>query len=122
MDDILIKILLGLVAVGFFSDLLKGLFQKRKVKASANLDDATATQIIVTSTTTLLGPLTTRLESAEAKVAHLEKELTKAQRQVDEIVGRLTRCNQENTVLVREKTRLEIENNKLKLRLQGGKS
>ena len=111
-SDIVTQILLGLVAIGFFNDVIKGFFQSRKVKASSNLDDANATQVIVTSTTALLGPLTTRLGHAEEKVAHLESELKKATTAAEEIVERLERCNRKNR-------QLEAENRRLKLLLQG---
>lgn len=111
MNDISTKILLGLIAAGFFGDALRGFFQRRKVKASASLDDANATQIIVTSTKALLGPLTERLELAERKVQTLTIDLDKCQEQVDEVVEKLERCNRENARLTRENKRLRLRLN-----------
>lgn len=116
MNELTTQILLGLVAAGFFGDLIKGFFQRRKIKSSASLDNANATQIIVTSTKALLGPLTERLESAEQKVQHLTMELAKAQEQVDEIVENLEKCSRENGRLLRENKRL-----RLRLNPEGGK-
>lgn len=111
MSNLLTQILLGLVAVGFFSDLVKGFFQRKKVKSSADLDEANATQVIVTSTKALLGPLTERLETAERKVRDLTIDLAKAQEQVDEIVESLEKCGRENSRLLRENKRLRLRLN-----------
>lgn len=116
MDDWFTKVLLGLVAAGFFTDITRGFFQRRKVKASASLDEANATQVIVTSTKALLGPLTERLALAEKQVQDLTIKLNEAQGYAEEIVDRLAACNRENARLTRENNRLR------KLRPQGGNS
>jgi chromosome segregation ATPase len=109
MDDVLTKVLLGLVAAGFFTDIIKGFFQRKKVKSSANLDDATATQVIVTSTTALLAPLTNRLEKAEAQVQHLEGELRKVTRQAEGIIRQLDTCTAANRRITEENIRLRAK-------------
>ena len=61
MNNLATQILLALVAVGFFSDLAKGFFQKRKIKSESHLDDANSVQILVGSATAMLGPLKQRV-------------------------------------------------------------
>jgi septal ring factor EnvC (AmiA/AmiB activator) len=113
MSDLITQILLGLVAVGFFSDLAKGFFQKKKINSEAKLDDANAVQVIVGTAASMLEPLSKRLKEAEEEVTNLRKELREARSEAAQLVSQLQASTAENK-------RVTAENRKLRLKLSGG--
>lgn len=110
MSDIIEKVLMGLIAVGFFGDLAKGFFQKKKITSSSNLDDANSTKIIVDSASALLKPLTNRLREAEDEATLLRRELHKARGELQLAMDELVAVRQENS-------RVTLENRQLRERL-----
>lgn len=110
MSDLVTQILLGLVAAGFFTDLARGFFQKKKINSEAKLDDANAVQVIVGTATSMLKPLTDRVKEAEDEATKLRQELREARAEVGKLVTQL----QESTA---ENKRVTIENRRLRIRL-----
>lgn len=104
------NILLGLIAIGFFNEVIKGVFQKKKISSSSNLDDANATKIVVDSASALLKPLTNRLREAEDEATLLRRELHNAR-------GELQLAMEEMRDLRQENVRVTSENRQLRERL-----
>lgn len=104
------QILIALLACIWIGDFVKGAFQRKKVKADAGLSDANATQIIVTTATTMLEPLSKRVKEAEDEATKLRQELREARNEVSKLVSQL----QESTA---ENKRVTTENRKLRARL-----
>lgn len=111
--DLLTKILLAIIAAGFVGDLTKGFFQKKKVNSSANLDDASAIQVIVSSANALLTPLTNRLAEAENEAVTLRRELQQARQEIHRTMNELIEVREENQ-------RVTAENQQLRNRLAKG--
>ena len=122
MSDLLTQILLGLVAVGFFSDLANGVFQKRKIKASANLDDANSVSVIVGSATELLIPLRARVTELEAEAVLLRNELKQARGEVQRYSNQLNAASNRLEVATEENQRITRENKQLRAALARGSS
>lgn len=123
-SELVTQILLGLLASIWIGDFIKGIYQKPKVKADANVSDANATQILVGTATEMLEPLSKRVREAEAEAAQLRKELRDAKddasrcsaevrvarEEVSKLVTQLRECTAENK-------RVTLENRNLRARL-----
>lgn len=109
MSDIITQILLGLVAVGFFSDIAKGIFQRKKVSSSSNLDNANATKIYVDSASAMLTPLTNRLREAEDEATLLRRELQGVRRELQEATSILVDAREEIERLTTENVQLRAQ-------------
>lgn len=109
MSDVITQILLGLVAVGFFSDVAKGLFQRKKVASSSNLDDANATKIYVDSASAMLTPLTNRLREAEDEATLLRRELQSVRTELQQATGALVDAREEIQKLTRDNVQLRAQ-------------
>jgi len=121
MDDLVTKILLGLVAVGFFSDLAKGFFQRKKINSESNLDDANAIQVIVGSSITMLTPLKTRIGELESETTILRNELRESRDEVVRTTRLLHAANDQLEASTAENKRVTAENKRLRIQLAGGK-
>lgn len=118
------QVAISLLACIWIGDFVRGLFQKRKVKADSNLSDANATKVIVGTATELLKPLSARVKEAEKEARELRQELRDARNdatqcrqevssariEVSKLVTQLQECTAENK-------RVTIENRKLRARL-----
>jgi len=102
LSNLTTQILLGLVAAGFFGDLLKGFFQRKKVSASSNLDNANATKIYVDSASAMLTPLTNRLREAEDEATLLRRELQTVRSELQKATNSLIEARQENERVISE--------------------
>lgn len=120
MDDLLTKILLALVAGGFFADLVKGFFQKKKMNSEAKLDDATSVQVLVGSATTLLQPLNDRIHELEDEVKAVRNELNKARTEAQRFANQLNTASHQLDQATAENTRITKENRRLRSLLAGG--
>lgn len=100
------QILLGIIAASWVGDAIKGYYQNKKIKANQGVTDASATQIIVTSATSMLEPLTKRVKQAETDAESLRKELNEARREVAKLVAQLQESTAENKKVTRENIRL----------------
>jgi FtsZ-binding cell division protein ZapB len=109
-SELLTQILLAILTAAWVGDLIRGLFQKKKVHAESNLADASATQVIVASTTTLLRPL-------QDRVNELEEELVTVRREANKLVKKLQAVNAENSRLTNENMSINAENRRLRARL-----
>lgn len=123
-SELVTQILLAVLASIWIGDFVKGIFQKPKVKADANLSEASATQVLVGTATEMLEPLSKRVREAEAEAAQLRQELREARdeasscrsavREAREEVSKLVSQLQEATA---ENKRVTLENRKLRARL-----
>lgn len=120
MSDLITQILLGLVAVGFFSDLAKGFFQKKKLNAEANLDDANSVQVLVGSATTMLAPLKERVHELEEEAKLLRTELNQARSEVQRYANQLSTATHQLELATEENRRVTTENRRLRRLLAGG--
>lgn len=120
MDDLATKILLALVAAGFFTDLAKGFFQKKKMNSEAKLDDANSVQVLVGSATTLLQPLNDRIHELEAEVGALRRDLGKARTEAQRYANQLSTASTQLERATAENTRVTKENRRLRTMLAGG--
>lgn len=109
MSNLATQILLGLVATGFFADVAKGLFQRKKVNSSSNLDDANATKIYVDSASAMLTPLTNRLREAEDEATLLRRELQSVRTELQQATSALVEAREEIQELTRSNTRLRAQ-------------
>jgi septal ring factor EnvC (AmiA/AmiB activator) len=112
-SETITTILLAILACAWLGDFVRGLFQRQTVKADANLSDANATQVIVTTATTMLEPLSARVKEAEGEAAKLRQELRDARSEVGKLISQLQECTAENK-------RVTAENKRLRLELRGG--
>jgi chromosome segregation ATPase len=119
-SNILTQLLLALVAVGFFSDLAKGLFQKKKISSEANLDDANSVSVIVGSATELLIPLRARVTELEAEATLLRNELSQARGEVQRYSNQLEAASSRLELATEENQRITRENKQLRAMLAGG--
>lgn len=109
-SELITQILLGLLGLAWIGDFVRGLFQKPKVKADANLSEANATQVLVGTATEMLEPLSKRVKEAEAETVLLRREVREARDEVSKLVSQLQECTAENK-------RITQENRKLRARL-----
>lgn len=109
-SNLVTQILLGLVAAGFFGDIARGVFQRNKVKASANLDDANATKIYVESASAMLTPLTNRLREAEEEATLLRQELRMTRQENLRATNALIAAREEIQKLTEENRVLRLAN------------
>lgn len=109
-SELLTQILLGLVGLAWIGDFVRGMFQRKKVKADTNLSDASATQVIVSSATVLLKPLQDRIHELEAEVVEMRKEINRG-------VKQLQKSTEENRRLTSENRMISDENRRLRARL-----
>ena len=103
-------LLLAILSLAWIGDFVRGLFQRRKVKADSELSNANATQVIMATTTTLLKPLQTRINE-------LEEELVQARKQANRLVQQLEDATEENRRITAENRMISDENRRLRLRL-----
>lgn len=120
MSELITQILLALVAVGFFSDLAKGFFQKKKMNSEANLDDANSVQVLVGSATVMLAPLKERVHELEEEAKALRKELNDARGQVQGYANQLNTATHQLELATAENQRVTRENRRLRNMLAGG--
>lgn len=112
VDDVIVKVLVVLLTGSYLVEIVRGIFQKKVVKSTAHLNDASATQVIVASTTTLLKPL-------QLRVDELEAELVEARKEAKKLVKSLQDATAENTRLTAENMAINAENRRLRLKLGG---
>lgn len=120
MNDLATKILLALVAAGFFTDLIKGFFQKKKMNSEAKLDDATSVQVLVGSATTLLAPLNERIHELEDELKAMRVDLGKARTEAQKYANQLSTASNQLQLATAENTRVTKENRRLRAMLAGG--
>lgn len=120
MDDLATKILLALVATGFFADLAKGFFQKKKMNSEAKLDDANSVQVLVGSATTLLAPLNARIHELEEEVTKLRNDLGRARTEAQRYANQLNTASHQLERATTENERVSKENRRLRTMLAGG--
>lgn len=64
-------ILIAALTGGFLRDVIKGIYQRRTIKAQGDKTEAEATTIIVKSATDLLGPLNKRISEQNQEINDL---------------------------------------------------
>lgn len=102
------QFLLAFIAAGWLGDIVRGYYQNKKIKANQGVTDANATQIIITSATTMLEPLTRRVKQAETDAESLRKDLIEARREVAKLVAQLQESTAENKRVTSENRRLRV--------------
>lgn len=102
------QFLLAIIAAGWVGDMIKGYYQNKKIKANQVMTDASATQIIITSATSMLEPLTKRVKQAETDAESLRKDLIEARREVAKLVAQLQESTAENKRVTNENLRLRV--------------
>jgi predicted RNase H-like nuclease (RuvC/YqgF family) len=120
MSDIITQILLALVAAGFFTDVVKGIRERRKITAAANLDDANSVQVLVGSATTMLQPLKDRVAELEREAKLLRTELSQARGEVQRYSDQLHTASHQLEIATAENQRITRENRQLRTMLAGG--
>lgn len=119
MDDIVIRIVVAILACAWIAEIFKGLFQKRKVNASAGRDDADGAQIIVNSAKILLEPLTQKIKEAEVEITSLKASLRGAEDQVATLQSRLSAATNQLSAATAENQKISLENRRLRQLLAG---
>jgi transcription antitermination factor NusA-like protein len=104
--DKLTIILLAILSCAWLGDFIKGTFDRKKIKADANLSDANAVQVLVGSAAAVVAPLKSRVEE-------LQIELTEAKEQVDKLIEQLQKATAENQKVVTENQRITAENKRV---------
>lgn len=119
MDDLIVKIVVAILACAWLAEVVKGLFQKRKVDSSANKDDADGAQIIVNSAKVLLEPLTEKIREAEVEITSLKRSLRGAENQVVSLKSQLREATDQLSAATAENQRVTTENRQLRRLLAG---
>jgi septal ring factor EnvC (AmiA/AmiB activator) len=101
--DRLTLVLIAVLSCVWIGDFIKGWYQKRKVKADANLTDANAVQVIVGSAAAVVQPLKDRVEE-------LQRDLKDAKTEVDKLIDQLQKATAENQRITLENQRITAEN------------
>lgn len=118
MIETIAQIMILLLGCGWVGNVILAFFQRKRVKASANLDDATATQVLVGTATSMLAPLSTRINELESEAVGLRKELKQAKDEMHRLNRSLYEANQRLEQTTAENQRITAENRVLRLRLQ----
>lgn len=101
--ETLSTILLAFLSLAWIGDFVRGLFQRKKVNAEANLHDANAVQVIVGSAAAVVAPLKTRVDELQA-------DLQEAKAEVDRLIAQLQKATAENQRITNENQRITSEN------------
>lgn len=104
--DKLTIILLAILSCAWIGDFIKGILEKKKVKAEANLHDANAVQVLVGSAAAVVAPLKTRVEELQA-------DLKEAKQEVDRLILQLQTATAENQKITNENHRITQENKRV---------
>jgi predicted RNase H-like nuclease (RuvC/YqgF family) len=112
-SEIITQILLAILACAWIGDFIKGFYQRKKVQAETSHTEASATQVIVGTATTLVAPLAARIKELETETTILRTSLKEATAEADRLVRQLENATSENK-------RVTAENRQLRLKLAGG--
>lgn len=113
-------ILLAVLACAWIGDFVRGIFQRRKIKAEAALSDANADKIVVGTAVTLLAPLRQRVGELEAEVKEARAEVQKLVRQLHAATLENQRVTNENQRITGENQEITQENQQLRAAIARG--
>lgn len=104
--DKLTVLLLAILSCAWIGDFIKGQYEKKKIKAESNLNDANAVQVLVGSAAAVVAPLKTRVEELQA-------DLREAKEEVDKLIVQLQAATAENQKITAENHRITSENRRV---------
>lgn len=116
-SELVTQILLAVLACAWVGDFVRGLFQKKLVKADANKSEANATQVIVGTATTLVVPLSNRIKELETETTILRNSLREANEEIARTTKLLNIANNRIEATTAENKRVTNENRRLRLQL-----
>jgi uncharacterized protein (DUF3084 family) len=119
-SETITTVLLGFLSLAWIGDLIRGMFQRKKVQSETQVDEANATQILIAGANTLVTPLTNRLREAEDEATLLRRELQAVRKELQTTLQELNDARTELKMERAENRRVSNENRRLRAQLSNG--
>lgn len=120
--DKLSQLAVVFASLAWIGQIVKSVFDRKRLGAQANLDEAKAADVVAGTATALLTPLRARVAELQDEVNALRLALRNTTEEADILRRSLHEANEQLLINTAENERINAENRQLRLRLHNGSS